>query len=225
MQRFSFVRKPVAVVALAAAALVAAGVAYATIPDSAGVIHGCYARSGGSLRVIDAGVTDCNKSETSLNWNAQGQQGPQGQPGPQGPAGQQGPAGPQGPSGPQGPPGLSHGYLGTMSQAAVASGSAYSRVGLLSSVPAGIFMVWGQVALGDAGNLDADVICRVDVNGSVVTGTTTHVELKGGEGNLTIVSAATLSSGGSSVELECTSGDTTTVADSNLALVPVDALN
>jgi len=42
MHRFSFVRKPIAVVALAAAALlVAAGVAYATIPDSAGVIHGC----------------------------------------------------------------------------------------------------------------------------------------------------------------------------------------
>src|SRR5580765_4375913 len=45
MHRFSFVRKPIAVLALAAAALlVAAGVAYATIPDSAGVIHGCYAK-------------------------------------------------------------------------------------------------------------------------------------------------------------------------------------
>src|ERR1700747_1926397 len=70
MHRFSFVRKPVAVVAIAAAALlVVAGVAYATIPDSGGVIHGCYSRSGGSLRVIDAGVTNCSKSETALDWN------------------------------------------------------------------------------------------------------------------------------------------------------------
>ena len=51
---------------------------YATIPDSGGTIHGCYAKSGGSLRVIDAGVTNCKSTETSLDWNVQGQQGPQG---------------------------------------------------------------------------------------------------------------------------------------------------
>jgi hypothetical protein len=82
MRRFSFLRKHVAVGAVAAAALlVAAGVAYATIPDGNGVIHGCYAKSGGALRVIDASVRNCPKSETALSWNVQGIQGPQGPPG------------------------------------------------------------------------------------------------------------------------------------------------
>ena len=37
---------------------VASGIAYATIPN-AGVIHACYSRSGGTLRVIDRSVTNC----------------------------------------------------------------------------------------------------------------------------------------------------------------------
>ncbi len=44
------------IVMLAAAGLaLSAGIAYASIPDSGGVIHGCYANKDGSLRVIDTG--------------------------------------------------------------------------------------------------------------------------------------------------------------------------
>jgi hypothetical protein len=112
-----------ALVALAAAGalLGLAGIAYATIPDENGVIHGCYQKSGGALRVVDNAVTNCAKTETSLNWNVkgatgpvgpQGDQGPQGPAGPQGPQGPQGPRGPQGPQGPQGPAGTTtHGYV------------------------------------------------------------------------------------------------------------------
>jgi collagen triple helix repeat protein len=103
---------------------VGGGVALATIPGSGGVIHGCYAKFGGSLRVIDQG--SCRTTESPLNWNQMGQQGLQGPQGPQGargdqgakgdtgsqgPTGQQGPkgdtgsAGPAGPQGPQGPAG------------------------------------------------------------------------------------------------------------------------
>jgi hypothetical protein len=78
------------------AAAAVAGAAYATIPDGGGVIHGCYQKSGGSLRVIDASVTGCSSKETSLNWNVQGLQGPAGV---QGQQGAQGPAGPPGPAG------------------------------------------------------------------------------------------------------------------------------
>lgn len=84
--------------------VLAAGAAYATIPDSNGVIHGCYAKSGGTLRVIDAGVTSCKTGETSLDWN---RTGPPGAAGPAGPQGAAGPAGPQGGAGPAGPPGPS----------------------------------------------------------------------------------------------------------------------
>ena len=120
-------RIPAALAIAAGVLLVVAGVAYATIPDSSGAIHGCYARSGGSLRVIDATVTNCKTGETSLDWNVQGQQGPQGSQGPNGPAGPagpqglQGPTGSQGPAGPQGPSGLSHGYLASSNQVPVAS--------------------------------------------------------------------------------------------------------
>jgi hypothetical protein len=81
-------------------ALVAGGVAYATIPDGSGVIHGCYAAKDGSLRVIDSGSgQSCDpKKESPLDWNVQGAQGP---------AGPTGPVGPQGPQGDQGPAGIS----------------------------------------------------------------------------------------------------------------------
>src|SRR4051812_36224058 len=81
----------------------AGGVAYATIPDSSGIIHGCYTKSGGALRVIDATVTNCKSTETGLDWSMQGPQGPAGPQGPQGVQGPQGNPGPQGPQGPQGP--------------------------------------------------------------------------------------------------------------------------
>jgi hypothetical protein len=83
-----------ALVALAASVLVlGGGIAYASIPDSGGVIHACYAQKDGSLRVIDSPSQTCGSKETALSWNAQGPQGPQGAPGPQGPPGANGVSG------------------------------------------------------------------------------------------------------------------------------------
>lgn len=79
------------------------GVAFATIPGAGGVIHGCYAKLGGAVRVIDTG--GCRANESPLNWNQMGQQGPQGLQGPQGPQGAKGDPGPEGPTGSQGPAG------------------------------------------------------------------------------------------------------------------------
>lgn len=94
----------------------AAAVAVAAIPDSNGVIHGCYAvngngvplTSGANLRIIDpsAGQTCATTgvgapaSERALDWN---QSGPAGPTGAAGPAGQNGSSGAPGQSGPQGP--------------------------------------------------------------------------------------------------------------------------
>ena len=44
-----------------------AGIAWATIPDSNGVIHTCYKTSG--WRVIDAPGASCGPSETALDFN------------------------------------------------------------------------------------------------------------------------------------------------------------
>src|SRR5712691_4074663 len=96
----------------AAILALAAGVAYATIPDSGGVIHGCYSKTSGALRVIDTGLGQtCNGTENPLNWSQTGPTGPQGNTGatgPQGPQGNTGATGPQGntgATGPQGPQG------------------------------------------------------------------------------------------------------------------------
>jgi hypothetical protein len=43
------------------------GVAYASIPDPDGLIHGCYRNTSGDMRVIDSEET-CQSNETPLNW-------------------------------------------------------------------------------------------------------------------------------------------------------------
>ena len=92
----------------------AVGIAYAAIPNG-GVINGCYATSNGSLRVIDPTSATCKSSETALNWDAHGTQGPSGATGATGGTGATGAAGatgstgatgasgPQGATGPTGP--------------------------------------------------------------------------------------------------------------------------
>jgi hypothetical protein len=122
-------RLPSAALVVATIALVVAlgGVAWASIPDASGEIHGCYGVVGEGritseayLRLIDpdgngvAGSTACRAGEAGLTFNATGPTGPAGPTGPEGPRGApgiglrglQGPAGSQGPAGPQGPSGV-----------------------------------------------------------------------------------------------------------------------
>lgn len=67
------------------------GIAWATIPDALGVIHGCYKNTNpakGAVTVIDSESGEvCPSGTTPLNWNQTGVQGPAG---PQGPAGANG---------------------------------------------------------------------------------------------------------------------------------------
>ena len=49
-----------------AGVLAVGGIAYATIPDANGVIHGCRNDQSGELRVIESG--DCRPSESALDW-------------------------------------------------------------------------------------------------------------------------------------------------------------
>ena len=87
----------------------------AAIPDSSGVINGCYQKNVGNLRVIDPSAGDsCRPSEIAISWSQTGPQGPHGATGPAGPVaptgpkgdtgatGATGPAGPVGPAGPKG---------------------------------------------------------------------------------------------------------------------------
>jgi hypothetical protein len=99
--KFRVTRKRL-VLLVVAAALVTGGVAYATIPDSAGVYTACRLNNVGTIRLIDPTATPassllshCTSLETPITWN---------QTGPQGPAGSAGAAGPQGA---KGDPGMS----------------------------------------------------------------------------------------------------------------------
>lgn len=101
------------------AALAASGAAWAAVPGSDGLINGCYQKQNGQLRVVEA-AGSCRPSETAIQWNQTGPEGPQGdqgvagEPGPEGdqgvpgdtglagPEGEQGVAGEQGPQGDQG---------------------------------------------------------------------------------------------------------------------------
>jgi hypothetical protein len=83
-RRIGFLAAGVAVALMAAGGTAFAAVS--SIPDSSGVIHGCY-DSGGNVKVIDTSVTStCPKGYTSLNWNQTGPQGPQGPAGAAGPS-------------------------------------------------------------------------------------------------------------------------------------------
>src|SRR6478736_6517080 len=104
---------------VAVAALAAGSLAWASIPDSNGVIHACYQVDGngrldgdGKIRLIDPdaangkpNTTECKKNERALDWNAQGPTGPQGPKGDTGATGATGPQGPKGDTGPTGPQG------------------------------------------------------------------------------------------------------------------------
>ena len=114
--RFS-ARTRLVALTLVALGILAGGVAYASIPDSNGVIHGCYLKVLGTLRVIDSPSQHCNSSfEVPIQWNQQGVPGTNGAAGPAGPTGPTGAAstvggptgaaGATGPTGPTGPTGL-----------------------------------------------------------------------------------------------------------------------
>ena len=105
------------------------GIAWAAVPDSSGVITGCYEAGGqGDLRIIDA-ADSCKRNEIRLTWNQQGQPGAQGLAGATGAAGPAGPAGPQG-EGAAGPRGRGRDPSG--------AGTCRQRSGDRSGTPAGV---------------------------------------------------------------------------------------
>jgi hypothetical protein len=78
--------------------------AASTGPVGDAVIHACFHRTTGALRVVSA-ASRCRKDESSLSFNQAGPQGARGNAGALGPAGASGAAGSAGPAGPAGPAG------------------------------------------------------------------------------------------------------------------------
>jgi hypothetical protein len=164
----SWLRRGVVLAGVVLAAAVG-GVAYASIPDSSGVIHGCYLPGIGLLRVYDPQSPishKCGAKEKQLDWNQVGPAGPAGPSGPSGATGPTGPQGPKGDTGPQGPAGangLGHGYYATNTNTVDAEGK--DIVVGLSDLPAGSYLV--SASMGDGGD---DATCELDQNLASVNG-------------------------------------------------------
>jgi hypothetical protein len=189
--------------------VLAAGIAYASIPDSGGVIHGCYANKDGSLRVIDTGSGGaCDaKKETALNWNQKG---------------------PTGARGPTGPAGASHGYYsygGLLSFATL--GGSFATVGKLAGLPAGTYIVTARGLVEDLPN-DQEAECKLVAGGTDVQ--ETLVDTFAADSPrlpFTLSAAATLSSPGS-IETDCDSNDSggfAAAVDVSMTAVAVDTVN
>jgi hypothetical protein len=78
--------------------------AVSSIPGPDGVIHGCYKKKGGILRLVAAGRR-CSRAENAIAFNQRGRAGRSGSTGARGLAGARGATGPRGVQGVQGVPG------------------------------------------------------------------------------------------------------------------------
>ena len=130
-------RNLVAYLALAVALGLTGGVAYSAIPDSGGVIHGCYDTANGTLRVIDTEASGvCRGGETALDWNQQG------------PPGATGPAGAQGSQGAQGPPGVGTVYAKSAGGPTAMPKQGDKKTVVSLTVPRGSYVITGKAVGG-----------------------------------------------------------------------------
>ena len=139
-----------------AALLTIGGVAFASIPGADGVIHGCFAKSTGRLRVIntDRGM-DCARGERRLSWNQAGVPGQDGAPGLQGEPGPGGIADRLSPSVPQ---------LVGDNQQATASASWTQSAGSINVAWARATVMWDTAYDGCGGNPDIRVTIKQSGN-------------------------------------------------------------
>ena len=130
------------------------GIAYASIPDSNGVIHGCYVKTSGKLRVIDSGGKGCDPSEKPLNWSQTG------------PTGLTGPTGSTGATGATGP---SDGWDGLPSGTVPTGGSFVTLTGGATGITPGSYLTSGHVVWAPLAAGDASLQCFLSTSGGSAT--------------------------------------------------------
>jgi hypothetical protein len=118
--------------------LLAGGVAWAASGSGGTLIHGCYAKRSGALRV----VARCKHGEKSLSWN---QSGPEGREGARGSRGETGASGASGQTGGGGPAGPSDIYAAGKATGAL-SPTEYTSYAQLT-LPPGSYLVEATVIL------------------------------------------------------------------------------
>lgn len=193
-------RKPLIAVTAVGALAASVGIAYAAVPDGTGVIHACYAKNSGSLRVSD--TAECKSGEVALSWN---------QIGPAGAIGEQGPPGDPGPAG------TSDAFIDHGLANAVPNGGTGTL--LRKSVPAGSYVLSASVAVNANGAGDAIPLVRCDLksgatwlsNSAAATVANRYV-ISGFTGQASLSLTGTFSpTATSTVVLECRQWDTDAV--------------
>ena len=152
-------RRLAVVFGIAIAGLVLAGsIAYASIPDSSGVLHGCYsanganAKGGAQLNLVNSDQATCTNGQTAVTWSQTG------------PAGGTGPTGPTGPAGPAGPTDIWD--LNHYGNGSLAIGVNNSTFVAVIAPPAGTYYVEASLH-GFNSNGAADIWCELQAPGTI----------------------------------------------------------
>jgi hypothetical protein len=207
IERFAQGRRASAVALVALFATV--GIATATIPNE-GVINACYTKSGGGVRIIDATVTKCSKSETSIAWNVQGIKGDQGDPGE------------QGPEGPAGPSGISEAYAAVRNDPLkIELNTTAGQVVVSETAPEGNYILTVRLKLS-ADGIFASPVCSMPGDQVVVS--------LGQNETKYVTMHAAIDHNGGPIEVICTKGSPADhpdfyADDVRLTAIRVDALN
>jgi len=210
--------RAIAIGAAAACILTAGGwlTAYASIPDSSGIIHACYVKASGSLRVIDTSVgSTCRIGETPLDWSQTGPQGSQG---------------PQGPQGPAGPAGATHAWAAT-SASVVAPSDPNELLGVdivsVSNLPSGNYVAWvaGETNVTGAGEDFSE--CALESSSGIMQ--RQDLELNPPDRGTYALTGATSLPNGGSISLNCGNNipglGAMDFVNNSLTVIQVDAVN
>ena len=211
-------------VAVFGAALGVSAIAYATIPGASGVYTACVFKVVGTIRLIDPSLpkqnfeSHCTSFEQQVVWNQTGPTGPQGPTGDTGATGAKGDTGAPGAKGDGGAPGAK-GDAGAPGPAGTSHAYTANGTNPLSvSVPAGDYVVVGQMTLFNATTNRGRVDCSLQ--GAVAV----TISLDGAQASVVpINSTATLDSPGS-ITILCAGGGYTT-SNQRLTVIKVDGIN
>lgn len=154
----------------AAAATIAAGLTLGglAVPASAApgaaptVVKVCVNKKSGAMRQVRK-KSKCRSTERFLKWNTAGRTGATG------PTGPTGPAGPSGRDGATGTPGPSHSYQTLQSGTTDVPGATPVTIASVT-VPAGTYVLSGQVASGLPSAASVTVLCGFVAGGTSVEG-------------------------------------------------------
>jgi hypothetical protein len=215
------------------------GGSYAAVtlsPRADGVIHSCYQKRTGALRVVGAGKK-CQRGERALTFNQRGPIGAAGQRGPIGAVGPQGPGGPAGANGATGTSGA-RGPSDAYTASTIKFSMGTETVSL--TLPPGDYIVHGRGVAENGGNVNASTVAgigqclltaaadpagndqsfaTVPVDGAPVGGPPGHA----GVALLTNVTAFHLPDGGTVVE-ECKDGGNTNATNMEYGALKIVAV-